>query len=632
MKKRTLSLLLVLVLLVAAVVVAVLVLKPGNEPAEPEVSKPTYTDKLTTETGTITAYCPVCDADKTWIPYNKAYSEMPEQVPEGYTDNHFYLTENLAGSESYQSDGPIDTAGIGTACVHLNGFDISNTAGRAIYVRLATDTLNIMGTGNVSGCGTYGATLYNKGTLNLYSGTYTKAESVPTQMLCITNAGTYLNVYDDVVITDTTTANCIRGEGGGHLNFAGATINGIVSSTAAESIKVSGDVVIQRLNLKKGLKIEVGTMTAGASVVLNNCVNDDDLIFSNAPAEYAPYFKSGNAGEAVVPTKDGKLAYATGTLRWTDAELDMAICPRCNKDVVWYGLNNIASIYIPNNSDNTHFFLEEDIAKAAGFDGVFLSSTDAGGGQGEYCLHLNGKNVTNTSENGRIFFMNSTAEMQPDILNVMGSGVCTGGATGTGLIYVRTPKNTLNLYGGTYAIAEGSANNVLLDARGPVFIGDGVVIQKKDNATKNVVKGTTLTMNGGKIDGILEIMDNKTSTAAATTAGAIVMNAGTIEKLNVIKQDDEKLVGTATINGGAIGTMTMDALATVTVAGAPVVDALEIPANAKINLGELVPGAKITVKASGVFTNASDKVAAYKDYFVAATGSIQVDGNALKCG
>ena len=632
MKKRTLSLLLVLVLLVAAVVVAVLVLKPGNEP-EPEVSKPTYTDKLTDQTGQITAYCPVCDADKVWIPYNKAYSEMPQQVPEGYTDNHFYLTENLAGSESYQCDGPIDTAGIGTACVHLNGYDISNTAGRAIYVRLATDTLNIMGTGNVSGCGTYGATLYNKGTLNLYSGTYTKAESVPTSMLCITNASTYLNIYDDVVITDTTTANCIRGEGGGNLNFAGATINGIVSSTAAESIKVSGDVVIKRLNLKKGLKIEVGTMTPGASVTLNTCVDaSKDIIFSDAPAEYAPYFKSGNAGEAVVPTKDGKLAYATGALVWTDEDLKMAYCPRCNKDVVWYGLNNVGrSMYLPNNSDNDHFYLEEDIV-GSGFDGVFLTSTDAGGGKGEYCLHLNGKNVTNTSATGRVIFMNSTAEMQPDVLNVMGSGVCTGGATGQGIIYVRTPKNTLNLYGGTYALTEASTNNIVVDARGPLYIGDGVVIQKTDDATKNVIKGTTLTMNGGKVEGLLEVMDNKTSSAAATTAGAIVMNAGTIEKLGVIKQDDEKLVGSATINGGNIGTMTMDALATVTVAGAPVIDTLEIPANAKINLGELVPGAKITVKASGVFTNASDKAAAYKDYFVAATGKISVEGNALKCG
>ena len=217
-----------------------------------------------------------------------------------------------------------------------------------------------------------------------------------------------------------------------------------------------------------------------------------------------------------------------------------------------------------------------------------------------------------------------------DTLNVMGGGIVTAGGGGQGILYVRNSNNSLNLYGGTYVVT--GTQNIIGDFRGPTTIGDGVTFQKKDDATITNVKGTTLTMLGGKIEGILQIMDNKTSTAAATTAGAIVMKGGTIEgTLAIIKQDDENLVGSATITGGVIGKMTMDAKATVTVAGAPVISMLEIPANAKITLGELLRSAKITVKASGVFTNANDNVAAYKDYFVAATGSIQIDGKTLKC-
>ena len=139
------------------------------------------------------AVCPVCDEEVTWTGIS---ADQAVTLDNG----HYYLESDVTytGTET-----PFLTAPTGnkTICLHLNGKNITATSHAAIDA--ASGTLNIMGSGTVTGSRSenlFGATITNKGaTINLIGGTYTKATSA-TLSSVMTLRGGDVNMYNGAAL------------------------------------------------------------------------------------------------------------------------------------------------------------------------------------------------------------------------------------------------------------------------------------------------------------------------------------------------------------------------------------------------------------------------------------------------
>ena len=168
-------------------------------------------DNLVFAENTTDASCPMCGKTVTWTPITGETTSVKLAK-----DGHYYLpadvTVNAAdnGKDAYL----YSSLSGGTACLHLNGHNLTVTGHRAIISGMGV--LNIMGNGVVSGERNVasGATIHvntsNAGaTVNLLGGTYTKsAADQLSSILYIGGNGGTINMYKDVVVdaTDRTTA------------------------------------------------------------------------------------------------------------------------------------------------------------------------------------------------------------------------------------------------------------------------------------------------------------------------------------------------------------------------------------------------------------------------------------------
>ena len=98
--------------------------------------------------GTVTAYCPVCEAEVAWSELNAIAAGS--KIDEG---SHFYLSADMNVDSHYSF--------YTNACLHLNGHNFTSAA-RAFYVEANYDStsgvytvynLNLMGDGVVTGAG-----------------------------------------------------------------------------------------------------------------------------------------------------------------------------------------------------------------------------------------------------------------------------------------------------------------------------------------------------------------------------------------------------------------------------------------------------------------------------------------------
>lgn len=171
-----------------------------KDPATP--TKPTIlsvdNSNLVFEEGTTNAKCPVCGDVVEWI----AITDATEMVNlEG--EKHYYLANDItyAGTsvaiqyEVYQQK---------VTCLHLNGHNITATAGKAIY---SGGYLNVMGNGIVIGNGNVqhrGATVEVNSAaarLNLYGGTYkVDAANTTNVIVNVHGNGGEINLYDGAII------------------------------------------------------------------------------------------------------------------------------------------------------------------------------------------------------------------------------------------------------------------------------------------------------------------------------------------------------------------------------------------------------------------------------------------------
>ena len=619
------------------------------------------TESLSFAPGTSEALCPICDRKVVWT---AAAAEKSIYPGDGA---HYYLPEDIT------FDGTADAYFLsptnGTACLHLNGHNITATAQKAIAAY--GGTLNVMGSGTVSGnyavAWSGGATVHatGGGKLNLCGGTFVKPVTNTTANPIVFAANGTINMFggatvDGTGIPGTYTATGVMvehanavfnlyggtvkngvalGTGGnirlssGKLNISGGTVDGgDVYTGVSGSITLSGAPVIGELKLPAGVKILLGELTQGADITVSA-----EGVFTETnskAADYAAYFKP--AGE------DGKIEVQDNALKYVVSVAEQpafdnsnlvfaagttnALCPACNKTVTWQAISGQLTSTKWLQADG-HYYLSGDVTYA-GTDQALYSPT--GAVTKTACLHLNGHNIT-ASAGKAIHCGDGT-------LNILGNGKVSGSGTAYGGATIHTWGNgKLNIYGGTYTKGA-SSYPVIFVGSYTVNLYDGAVVEGLGTVPGPYAlvylesNGAVFNMHGG-------VIRNGSSTG---TCGNLKAYQGTINLLGGLIQNGTGNTGgnihiyntgKLNISGGEVknGSVYVAVSGAATVSGAPVIGELKLPTGVKITLVELTSGADITVAAEGIFTEANEKAADYTGYFTPAdpTATIEAQGNVL---
>lgn len=218
----------------------------------------------------------------------------------------------------------------------------------------------------------------------------------------------------------------------------------------------------------------------------------------------------------------------------TDGTNTTAYCPVCCKSATWKPLTEetISGGYtIPKA--NAHYYLADSVSNST------VKITPPNSSSYTVCLHLNGKNLTNTAD---LVFEGKASK-----LNIMGSGEVKGGYTGAtyGATIGIGNMGSVNLFGGTYSKNNPSstANTIAITWGGTINIYSGATINSGTAGSAVYLKGslgdseTRFNMYGGTVEG------TGSSEAAVELAAAVLPNA---------KNSDVLFVPTFNMYGGTI--------------------------------------------------------------------------------
>ena len=508
--------------------------------------------------------------------------------------------------------------------VHGNGGTINMFEGAIVDGRnyKGNSLRGFFGMFNLYGGTVYGSTS-NAGSFAVIVGNWSATNSGSAQIFggSITAfKGTALNIG----ATETAPAS---------LGIYGGVISGTTNYNAHAEVTIAGNPVMNRLNVPtnkngafKGL-VTIGEMTEGASIAVNGTG-----VFTN-PVEkadsYLTYFKAFDAKKEVKivdktfsveektvvepdepetpPVTPEEPKDINANLVFTSG--NKAVCGVCKKEVEWTPIT-MASLATSGdtavayqNVTGLHYYLAEDINYAGELAYFFQGPTS----HRTMCIHLNGHNFTGTSAKTRFLFGNGSRT------SVMGNGIVASGydaANCGGLTWnTNSNDNYINLYGGTYTVtpANTKGSPIAIQENGGVYniYKDVKVIGSATAPAIYVGKAqlakAMLNIEGATIEGNIVIAEAKKAEGSkylSETAG-----------ISVVTLKDTK------VNG-----VTLNKNVTFTVAGATVIEKLEIAAGAKITLGELTSGASIAVAANGTFSEASANAAQYVKYFKGCEG------------
>ncbi len=562
---------------------AALAVVPGTRPEEVyEAAKAMDFSDADSE-GKVIAECPVCNAEKEWMPLPANTTGATMHIESG----HYYLSEDVDYTNNnflYSFGGTQNKVKYTSqACVNLNGQNITNikAKGRVFYTEQAGSVLNLMGDGVVTGEGymssdaTYGQKGFGVVDLtteaNFFGGTYVSTGAGPAIGNRKTTTGlATVSIYEGTtVVNETANGMSLYVLTNAAANIHGGTFTGRVVDSGSKGITLSGAPKISALELAGGAKITVGELVDGAQItVIANGIFTKE--FDNAQAYMdAGYFISGvSVGELKVVGK--ALSVETEPIYELAKKMDFsaggtvnAKCPVCNVEVDWKPLpvadaDHVAdpAAAVDNKRYNLpkdahyHFYLDAntDYTQNVGFYNI--------SGTTQICLNLNGQTMEHLR---RAFYTEGTS-----VLNIMGEGTVRGAGTNASNRGVLDMTRGLNLYGGTYESTSDAS---------PVIVARG-------SSTLNVVniyEGTTIRSTG--------------SAAAlfATASATVNIYGGTVDG----KVYTDKTTNVFFVSGNAV------------------IDYLELPTGAKLGLGELLADAEITVSADGIFTNAVANADAY---------------------
>jgi len=410
-------------------------------------------------------FCEACNKTVTWTAFsgNSAGTQALGVKKDG-GHYHVYLSADVNARKI--SNDFINLQSGTKMCLHLNGHNLVHGG----YIFVAGSTLNIMGNGNVTFTATNTSNTYDQaalyanasGIFNLYGGTYSVAEDALAEgkpVLCLALSGSQANVKNATFKGQTLIKN-------GTLTLDGATNFDDVQVAAAG-----------KLNVKKSWTGEAQVAFAAAmngnTVPAANGVCDGAFT-GTLKMQYGVTLQGSDAGTLTATGVNAGLALDANS---------QALCPVCNKTVTWTAFSGNSTgtgrIGQFNDKVHRHYYLSADVdaRKVSSFFINLLSATNM-------CLHLNGHDLT---YGGYIFVSGST-------LNIMGSGTMTFTATKTSSGYdqggLYLSSGNLNLYGGTYRVAEVAETSnkpTIFEKNGNVKVKDasvyGRVYAEKGNFT-----------------------------------------------------------------------------------------------------------------------------------------------------
>lgn len=636
--------------------------------------------------GVVTAVCPVCGTEEQWVDITSVAT--PSKIS---TAGHFYLSSDLEITKYYgfYADACLHLNGhnitsterafyvdaTSTTCWILNIMGEGTVSGSGVdHASIPRGTLDIGGTVNLFG-GNYVATGsknpvmtargYNgRSVTNIYDGASFSAPAV--NLLARSHAvnmygGELTNGYVMVDGASTCSFNLFGGTitngnadqdqaivasgSKGTLTINGGTVNGtVVIDSTLNNVTVGGAPVVTNLDLTSGKLLTVDSLTGGEILVSANGVftetvtaAQDCLYFIGAAEEgYEVVVENNALAIQATPMVKGNKVHEVAEKMTTDGVFTSggdvtAVCPVCEKEVIWKNLN-VASESMTNNkfTEAGHYYLAEDADISNHFSTYY-----------DICLHLNGHNITSSV---RALYAEYVT------VNIMGEGVVTGSYNDPNkkgyAATIDAPAN-VNLYGGTYTAtneypvvaSRSNKEHGITMYEGASIVRDatvpGVNVRAYDHGD--------FTMYGGLISGgvgtdggnVLLVTNSTSRSVVFTIYGGIIENGTATRGGNVFSTGAAAVVN---ICGGTIrnGDVYADAATkTVSVSGAPVVTDLNLTSGKLLSLGVLRKNAQIAVSAAdGVFTDSCDLAKDYQELFTAVQSGkvVKVEGKTLSLG
>ena len=420
-------------------------------------------------------YCEHCKEFVEWTALHEGESIGKPSAPGHY---HYYVAEDMTAAKGNFLE--LNTyANRSNYCINLNGKKLT------VYGQMQasfSNTLNIMGGGEIINGGNTSIFHIYTATLNLYSGTYT-SESKPAVTASLGSGKSAVNLYGDATIS-TVLAD--------HVNCLITLDSDWTGSVAIDASTLMVD----------------GKIPTANAVVTGGKLNDNATV-------------TDTAGNALYYT-EGQLGYKPFV-----AEDETNYCRVCNAYVAWEPLPTTWTVVYPAGQ-HYHYFLDGNVTNTASL--LFATNnklTPPTGVTGttpiKVCLYLN--NNTLTMSKGSI---NGNGA---GIFNIIGDGTVQGGSTTAISCYT----GTVNLYGGTYkasatgtvfsTTSSGANLNVYEDAEliGKVSVGAGNVnIHNQANVELIDITGGKTTFQSGW-----------TGSASLTVLESLLENGLTVPTANV---------------------------------------------------------------------------------------------------
>lgn len=297
------------------------------------------------------------------------------------------------------------------------------------------------------------------------------------------------------------------------------------------------------------------------------------------------------AGDRVVvyTNRSGQAVEIYLVSRNTHKDGPQSLCPHCKKKVYWQPY--LGTVY--QGSD--HYYLATDYKawqQAVGRD-------DAGATTWDVVLDLNGKTLSSYNRNFLVYD-------KLTVLDLAGGGkVESDGVEGWA-------SNFLVLNGGELTLRDvtvTTAENVRTSTMGGLIYAANA---SRVRITGGLLYGGKTSGTGGAmylLNATVELSGGEIRDCTAAEAPGIYLAGGSIANIS----------GTAALNAlGGSDTCQIK------LSGTPKLQALTVPEEVRVTLGELADGADITVSANGLFTAPHEKIEQYKAYFKPAIGQTPI--------
>ena len=561
--------------------------------------------------GTTNAVCPVCQEKVTWTAIGKENGTI------SLGGKHYYLAKNLTFTGESDAGYITNSSAGTTACIHLNGNNITATKTRAIFG--GSGRLNIMGNGIVTGYNksAQGAAVQvnNRSAGNgvyLYGGTYQKAENAhaDAHTVAVWDNGTTLNIYQGAKVIGSGggaavySGKCVYAdnmlglygctiEGDVRLNGAtqqnektstvvinSATVTGKVTIPMHATGIVAGEAKVQEINIHEDSRLSVGVLKGNAQIG----IRAENVFTTDNAAIYKQYFKP--VSPAAKISVDGTALRCdidyTSKLQFEEGTTD-AVCPVCEKVVTWTALGTTNQV----GASGGHYYLAKPVEYTGSSANYYYFRAPS---SGSCCVHLNGFDITASA---RPFYGNS------GVLNVMGSGNVSGqiknnfGTGATVQIATSSESGAIHLYSGTYR--NSAAEDATKDVISVQDNGGAIHIHKDATVEGNVSLGNT---------SAAKMRNSALTIQGKVTGNVTVAGAASDTYTSTLTLDSATVLGTVKIKG----------INTVNVAHAPKIT-VDMEDTTRLTMDRLQKGASIKVLNTGIITEAHPNADDFLQYF-----------------